>query len=67
MTDDTIVGQTRVTVSTEEVRLWICDENGCRLRIRCRGDVEVNNLGNLVDVNVEPPKQRKKPPQFIAN
>lgn len=42
MSKHTIVeflGQVKVTISDREVRVWLCDETGCRLRLKAQGKV----------------------------
>ena len=51
-TDDEFEGNCRVTVSPNEVRVWVCDANGCRFRIKAVGHVTRVNRNAPFDINV---------------
>ena len=60
MTTDEFAGNVKVTISDNEVRVWVCDEKGCQFRFKAIGQVvRSNGLDVMViakEIEPEPPK-----------
>ena len=52
------IGNIKVTISKKEVRVWLCNENGCQFRFKAMGKVVKSNNIKMNDIMVIAEKEK---------
>ena len=51
-------GNVKITISENETRIWVCDENGCKFRFKVFGNTKkVNDMDFVVNSLIVKPKK----------
>jgi len=58
MLDQEFPGNVRITISDNEMRIWVCDENGCKFRFKAFGKaIQYNAMDFMIVPKSKPTSQ----------